>query len=217
MSFSANHKVKNYSWNYLDKKYIDDRINKYTNNKRESSKKDESRLNIAKLNANRGIPSSFSNSSLTTNISLIRDKENKDNIIEKFFNRDKDFSINSYRCPIKPILEDSFENIFISKQKIIYKSPKIAINNKIIPFQKQRNRQIMEFSLFDDKLIFKDINKCYLQDEHDDDGSESSDDKINDGKLFLNQELEDSAKEITDSIKKNPNGKILSRKIRFKN
>ena len=217
MSFSANHKAKNYSWNYLDKKYIDDRINIYTNNKRESSKKDESRLNIAKLNANKGIPSSFSNSSVTTNISIVRDKENKDNIIEKCFNRVKDFSINSYRCPIKPILEDSFENIFISKQKIIYKSPKISTNNKIISFQKQRNRQIMEFSLFDDKLIFKDINKSYLQDEHDDDGSESSDEKINDGKLFLTQELEDSAKQIFKSLKKNPNENILSRKIRFKN
>ena len=217
MSFSANHKVKNYSWNYLDKKHIDDRINIYTNNKRESSKKDESRLNIAKLNANKGIPSSFSNSSVTTNISIVRDKENKDNIIEKCFNRVKDFSINSYRCPIKPILEDSFENIFISKQKIIYKSPKISTNNKIISFQKQRNRQIMEFSLFDDKLIFKDINKSYLQDEHDDDGSESSDEKINDGKLFLTQELEDSAKQIFKSLKKNPNENILSRKIRFKN
>ena len=217
MSFSANHKVKNYSWNYLDKKYIDDRINIYTNNKRESSKKDESRLNIAKLNANKGIPSSFSNSSVTTNISIVRDKENKDNKIEKCFNRVKDFSINSYRCPIKPILEDSFENIFISKQKIIYKSPKISTNNKIISFQKQRNRQIMEFSLFDDKLIFKDINKSYLQDEHDDDGSESSDEKINDGKLFLTQELEDSAKQIFKSLKKNPNENILSRKIRLKN
>jgi hypothetical protein len=217
MSFSANHKVKNYSWNYLDKKYIDDRINIYTNNKRESSKKDESRLNIAKLNANKGIPSSFSNSSVTTNISIVRDKENKDNIIEKCFNRVKDFSINSYRCPIKPILEDSFENIFISKQKIIYKSPKISTNNKIISFQKQRNRQIMEFSLFDDKLIFKDINKSYLQDEHDDDGSESSEEKINDGKLFLTQELEDTAKELSASLKKNPNEKVLSRKIRFKN
>ena len=217
MSFSANHKVKKYSWNYLDKKYIDDRINKYTNNKRESSKKDESRLNIAKLNANRGIPSSFSNSSVTTNISLVRDKENKDNKIEKFFNRDKDFSINSYRCPIKPILEDSFENIFISKQKIIYKSPKITINNKIISFQKQRNRQIMEFPLFDDNLIFKDINKNYLQDEYDDDGSESSDEKINDGEYFLSQELEDSAKELSETVKKNQNNNILSRKIRFKN
>ena len=217
MSFSANHKVKKYSWNYLDKKYIDDRINKYTNNKRESSKKDESRLNIAKLNANRGIPSSFSNSSVTTNISLVRDKENKDNKIEKFFNRDKDFSINSYRCPIKPILEDSFENIFISKQKIIYKSPKITINNKIISFQKQRNRQIMEFPLFDDNLIFKDINKNYLQDEYDDDGSESSDEKINDGEYFLSQELEDSAKELSETVKKNQNINILSRKIRFKN
>ena len=75
----------------------------------------------------------------------------------------------------------------------------------------------MEFSLFDDKLIFKDINKSYLQDEHDDDGSESSDEKINDGKLFLTQELEDSAKQIFKSLKKNPTENILSRKIRFKN
>ena len=75
----------------------------------------------------------------------------------------------------------------------------------------------MEFSLFDDNLIFKDINKSYLQDEHDDDGSESSDEKIKDGKLYLTQELEDSAKELSESLKKNLNKKILSRGIRFKN
>ena len=75
----------------------------------------------------------------------------------------------------------------------------------------------MEFSLFDDKLIFKDINRSYLQDEHDDDGSESSDEKINDGKLFLTQELEDSAKELSKNLKKNKDKKLLSRRIRFKN
>ena len=214
MSFSANHKVKKYSWNYLDKKYIDDGINKYTNNKRDFSKKDESRLNMTKLNANKGIPSTFSNSSSTTNISLVKDKEKNS---EKSFKADKDFSINSYRCQIKPILEDSFENNFISKQKIIYTSPKITFNNKIISFQKQRNKQILEFSLFDDNLIFKDINKSYLQDEQDDDGSESSDEKINDGKLFLAQELEDSAKELSESMKKCHDKKILSRRILFKN
>ena len=214
MSFSANHKFKKYSLNYLNRRYLEDRINIYTNNKRESSKKDESRLNIVKLNANKGIPSSISNSSVTTNISIVKDREKN---LEKFFKRDNDFSINSYRCPIKPILEDSFENNFISKQKIIYKSPKTVINNKIISFQKQRNKKIVEFSLFDDNSIFKDINKSYLQDEHDDDGSESSDEKIKDGKLYLTQELEDSAKELSESLKKNLNKKILSRGIRFKN
>ena len=199
MSYSANHKIRKYSWNYFDKKYKDDRFQKYTNNKRETSKREESRLNIAKLN-NKGIPSSFSNSSITTNISVVKDK---------------DFSSYSYQCTIKPIIEDSLENNFISKQKILYKSPKI-FNDKIISFQKQKNKQIVEFSLFDDKLIFKDINRSYLQDEHDDDGSESSDEKINVGKLYLTQELVDSAKEISQTVKKNKDKKILSRRIRFK-
>ena len=97
----------------------------------------------------------------------------------------------------------------------MYKSPKI-FNDKIISFQKQKNKQIVEFSLFDDKLIFKDINRSYLQDEHDDDGSESSDEKINFGKLYLTQELADSAKEISQTVKKNKDKKILSRRIRFK-
>ena len=41
--------------------------------------------------------------------------------------------------------------------------------------------------------------------------------KIKDGKLYLTQELEDSAKELSESLKKNLNKKILSRGIRFKN
>ena len=91
------------------------------------------------------------------------------------------------------------------------------LNNKIITFQKQKNKEILEFSLFDDKFIFKDINKSYLQDEHDDDGSESSDEKIKDGRLYLTQELEDSAKELSKILKKNKDKNILSRRIRFKN
>ena len=216
MSFSANHKIKSNPWNYLDKKYIDDRIKKYTNKKRDSSKKDESRLNIAKLN-NKSIPNSFSNSSITTNISVVKEKnKEKDKLIEKALEKEEESSYYSYHCPIKPIVEDSFENTFISKKKITYKSPKV-LSNKIISFQKQKNKRILEFSLFDDKLIFKDINKSYLQDEHDDDGSESSDEKINDGKIFLTQELEDSAKELSKNMKNHQDKKLLSRRIRFKN
>ena len=214
MSFSANHKVKKNSWNYLNKRYIDEKIGKYFNNKRDSSKKDESHLNIAKLN-NKCIPTTFSNSSIATNISAVKDKE-KDKFIDKSIKNEKDFSYNSYQYPIKTIVEDSIENIFLSKQKIIYKSPKV-FNNKIISFQKQKNKRILEFSLFDDKLIFKDINRSYLQDENNDDGSESSDEKINDGKLFLTQELEGSAKELSKNLKKNKDKKLLSRRIRFKN
>ena len=215
MSFSANHKIKRNKWDYLNKRYIDVKIDKYINNKRDSSKKDESRLNISKLN-NKSIPTTtFSNSSITTNISVVKDKE-KEKYIDKSIKNEKDYSYTSYQYPIKPIVEDSYENTFVSKQKKEYKSTEV-INTKIITFQKQKDKTIKDFALFDDKLIFKEINRSYLQDEHDDDGSESSDEKINDGKLFLTQELEDSAKVLSKNIKKNKDKKFLSRRIKFKN
>ena len=201
MSFSANNKVKKSSTNFLYKKYIDRKIENYFQTERNTSQKESSHLNLKKIN-NKIIPTSFSNSSITTNISVAKeiDKEKE----------------NSCHYSIKPIIEDRSENKFISKQKILYKSPNI-LNNKIITFQKQKNKEILEFSLFDDKFIFKDINKSYLQDEHDDDGSESSDEKIKDGRLYLTQELEDSAKELSKILKKNKDKNILSRRIRFKN
>jgi hypothetical protein len=201
MSFSANNKVKKSSTNFLYKKYTDRKIENYFQTERNTSQKESSHLNLKKIN-NKNIPTSFSNSSITTNISVtkVKDKEKE----------------NSCHYSIKPIIEDRSENKFISKQKILYKSPNI-LNNKIITFQKQKNKEILEFSLFDDKFIFKDINKSYLQDEHDDDGSESSDEKIKDGRLYLTQELEDSAKELSKIFKKNKDKNILSRRIRFKN
>ena len=201
MSFSANNKVKKSSTNFLYKKYIDRKIENYFQTERNTSQKESSHLNLKKIN-NKNITTSFSNSSITTNISVTKEKD-----------KEKE---NSCHYSIKPIVEDISENKFISKQKILYKSPNI-LNNKIITFQKQKNKEIFEFSLFDDKFIFKDINKSYLQDEHDDDGSESSDEKIKDGRLYLTQELEDSAKELSKILKKNKDKNILSRRIRFKN
>ena len=201
MSFSANNKVKKSSTNFLYKKYIDRKIENYFQTERNTSQKESSHLNLKKIN-NKNIPTSYSNSSITTNISVTKEKD-----------KEKE---NSCHYSIKPIIEDRSENKFISKQKILYKSPNI-LNNKIITFQKQKNKEILEFSLFDDKFIFKDINKSYLQDEHDDDGSESSDEKIKDGRLYLTQELEDSAKELSKILKKNKDKNILSRRIRFKN
>ena len=201
MSFSANNKVKKSSTNFLYKKYIDRKIENYFKTERNASQKESSHLNLKKIN-NKNIPTSFSNSSITTNISVTKEKD-----------KEKE---NSCHYSIKPIIEDRSENKFISKQKILYKSPNI-LNNKIISFQKQKNKEILEFSLFDDKFIFKDINKSYLQDEHDDDGSESSDEKIKDGRLYLTQELEDSAKELSKILNKNKDKNILSRRIRFKN
>ena len=201
MSFSANNKVKKSSTNFLYKKYIDRKIENYFQTERNTSQKESSHLNLKKIN-NKNILTSYSNSSITTNISVTKEKD-----------KEKE---NSCHYSIKPIIEDRSENKFISKQKILYKSPNI-LNNKIITFQKQKNKEILEFSLFDDKFIFKDINKSYLQDEHDDDGSESSDEKIKDGRLYLTQELEDSAKELSKILKKNKDKNILSRRIRFKN
>ena len=201
MSYSANHKNIKKSKDYLEKQYLGDNIQKAISYKRESSKKDKSRLTIANINT-KFIHNNFSNSSINTNISNIKE-DKKDNS-----------TFNSY--PIIPIIENDFEKNFIQKRKIIYKSRSI-INNRIISFQKQKNKQILEFSLFDDKLIFKDINRSYLQDEHSDDGSESSDEKINDGRMFLTQELEDSIKQMSKSLLKNQNQKLLSRRMRFKN
>lgn len=199
MSYSANHKKQKQTKYYLKREFFNDNYREIKNYKRNLSKKDESRFNISKLNYN-DIQQNFSNSSINTNISNLNQRE-------------KDFSLNSF--PIEPIMEDDLEKSFIPKRKILYKPP-IIINNKVISFQKQKDKQILEFSLFDDKLIFKDINRSYLQDEHSDDGSESSEEKINVGRSFLTKEIEESAKKFHKNLKKSQLQKLLSRKMRFK-
>ena len=129
------------------------------------------------------------------------------------FFKEKEFTYNSY--PIKPINKDNIEHFFIPKQQKIFRPPKI-INDKKISFQRQKDKKILEFSLFDENLIFKDINKAYLQDENNDDGDESSDEKIKSGTLYLAQEFEESIKEFHKNLKNNQNKPILSRRMRFK-
>lgn len=131
------------------------------------------------------------------------------------FNRTKYSSSNSYQ--IKPICEEN-NNLkidFIQKKKKIFKSQTI-INQSKISFQRQKDKNILEFSLFDDKLIFKDINRSYLQDEHSDDGDDSSEEAINNGKILLSEELEQSIEEMKRNLKNKQNKQILSRKMRFK-
>jgi hypothetical protein len=103
----------------------------------------------------------------------------------------------------------------MKKNKKIFESPTV-INDKKISFQRQTDKKIMELVLFDDKVIFKDINRSYLQDEESDDGDESSDEKIKLGQTLLFQELEESSKEIKEKVKNNSENSVLSRKIRFK-
>ena len=131
----------------------------------------------------------------------------------KFLN-EKKFEYNNY--PIKSIDPSYFENYLISKRKKLYKSP-IVFNYKIISFQRQKDKNILEFPLFNDKLIFEDINNAYLQDEDSDNGSDSSEEKIKQGANILYQELNKSSIELQKYLSQNQKTPLLSRKIRFKN
>ena len=68
----------------------------------------------------------------------------------------------------------------------------------------------------DDNLIFKDINKAFLQDQDLDDGSDSSDKQVELGSNLLNTELLKASKKINKFFSNNKEITILSRKIRFK-
>jgi len=65
-------------------------------------------------------------------------------------------------------------------------------------------------------MIFKDVNKAYLQDEQDDDGNISTDEKINSDINYILQELEESSKELTTNLKNNKKDISISRPIKFK-
>ena len=199
MSHSAKYKNKKNYYKNSENNYNDENFQNSISYKRESSKKDKSRLNIEQLNLNYAPINDFV-STINTNFSQIRDIKDE---------------YGCFRYPIKPIIEDNFKENFITKRKLAYK-PCSIINNKFISFQDQNNKNIIDFSLFEDKLIFKQINKSYLQDEFSDDGADSSDEKINNGYLYLSQEIEDSFKKLSKSLQNNQRENLLSRKMRFK-
>ncbi len=159
--------------------------------------------NNNKINNMTLIPNQETSSSGITNISIIKEKE-------------KPLDFQYFSFPIKPLEENNIENFFVKKNKKLFESPQ-DINNKKITFQRQKDKKILEFFLFDDKTIFKDINKAYLQDEKVDDGDESSDEKIKLGQSLLFQELDESSKDLKENLKYNKGNELLSRKLRFKN
>ncbi len=159
--------------------------------------------NNNKINNMTLIPNQETSSSGITNISIIKEKE-------------KPLDFQYFSFPIKPLEENNIENFFVNKNKKLFESPQ-DINNKKITFQRQKDKKILEFFLFDDKTIFKDINKAYLQDEKVDDGDESSDEKIKLGQALLFQELDESSKDLKENLKFNKGNELLSRKLRFKN
>ena len=158
--------------------------------------------NNNKINNMTLIPNQETSSSGITNISIIKEKE-------------KPLDFQYFSFPIKPLEENNIENFFVKKNKKLFESPQ-DINNKKITFQRQKDKKILEFFLFDDKTIFKDINKAYLQDEKVDDGDESSDEKIKLGQALLFQELDESSKDLKENLKYNKGNELLSRKLRFK-
>ena len=122
---------------------------------------------------------------------------------------------NSYPRIQKNVDEEDIKDCFVTKQKKIYMSPMI-IDNKKISFQRQKDKTIEDFSLFDDELVFKDLNKAYLEDEYMNNDDESSDEEIRKEKLLLFKEIEEASKELEQNLKNNQNNQILSRKMRFK-
>ena len=154
------------------------------------------------INNMRLIPNQETSSSGITNITSFKEKDK--------------LEFPYFSFPVKALEECDVENYFMQKNKKIFESPSV-LNDKKITFQRQKDKKILEFVLFDDKIIFKDINRAYLQDEENDDGDESSDEKIKLGNTFLFQELEQSSKEIKENFRNNPKNILLSRKIRFKN
>ena len=190
MSYSAKIKTKNIFHNVLKSKVEEN------NQKNSNINRRYSPINI-----------SFNN-----NIKLISNQDSTSTKNSKFRFLNKNELENSNQ-PIKSI---DFENYLICKRRKLFKSP-IITNNKIISFQRQKDKNILEFPLFDDKLIFKDINKAYLEDEYSDNGSDSSEEKIKEGQNFLYRELNKSSIELQKYLSQNQNKLLLSRKIRFKN
>ena len=152
-----------------------------------------------------------SNTNITNNLKL---NPNQIKYSKIPFLTEKKFEYKNH--PIKSLNLSYFENYLISKRKRLYK-PQIIFNPKIISFQTQKDKNIIEFPLFNDRLIFKDINNAYLQDEYSDNGSSSSEEKIIEGKNFLSQELKNSSIELQKNLSQNQSKPLLSRKIRFKN
>ena len=193
--------------------YSCDKLNNSISKNSQSKQKERKYLNAFtfrryspnnnKINNMTLIPNQETSSSGITNISIIKEKE-------------KPLDFQYFSFPIKPLEENNIENFFIKKNKKLFESPQ-DINNKKITFQRQKDKKILEFFLFDDKTIFKDINKAYLQDEKGDDGDESSDEKIKLGQALLFQELDESSKDLKENLKYNKGNELLSRKLRFKN
>ena len=176
-------------------------------------------LNESKDKDNQKNPINNKASPINNNKILTSDSSSTKNTnINASIKKDKDL-LSYFSYQTKPVIEEEnsiLENKFISKKKKIYKPPTI-IDKKHITFQRQSDKKVLEFSLFDDNLIFQDLNRSYLQDESSDDGDESSEEKIKCGKLLLYKEIEESTKDLLKNLENNQNEPLLTRRMKFKN
>ena len=90
-------------------------------------------------------------------------------------------------------------------------------NDKKISFQKKSDKQILYYNLFYDNLIFKDVNKSFLNDAESDDGEKPSEEKIQMAIQFLSEELGESIKELENNLFNDNENSLLTRKTKFKN
>ena len=104
---------------------------------------------------------------------------------------------------------------FLKKNKKIYETP--TVNNcKKVTFERQSDKKILNFPIFDDNLIFTNINKSYMHNEDNDDGSSSSEETIEAGKKYVYAELDEVSSLLRNNLLSGKsNQKLFRRRFIF--
>ena len=148
-------------------------------------------------------------------------KNIKMNKVDRTFNEDNylnniNIKKNFNSVPLNNNSIDDIENFFIKRKYKLFKPYLIHNTNNIISFQRNSDNEILEYFVFNDNLIFPDLNRSYLQDAYSDDGDSSTDEQIENGTKFLKDELADAINDIYLKNKKLNINSFLSRKMKFK-
>ena len=107
------------------------------------------------------------------------------------------------------------DNFFLKKNKKMYETP--TVNNcKTVTFERQSDKKILKFPIFDDNLIFTNINKSYMHNEDNDDGSSSSEETIEAGKKYVFAELDEVSNLLRNNLLSGKsNQKLFRRRFIF--
>ena len=93
---------------------------------------------------------------------------------------------------LKEKCSDDFE---IKKSKRNYEISTVS-NCNSVTFENQTNTNIFHFPVFNENLIFKNINKSYMAKAYDDDGNDSSEEKIIIEKNYVYDQLKDAVNSL---------------------